>query len=126
MPQQSEITREEQIKYLDGGISRLINQAEKLIDAPMYAEVIEKIKQLKGEARILQAIRKHLTESDLAHWMDRCHELEVKLAEKPEPVRVSIIMEDAKFLALIPFVEDLIPVLKSMNIEVSDGETEEA
>ena len=70
---------------------------------------------------ILQAIRKHLTESDLAHWMDRCHELEAKLAEKPEPVRVSITMEDAKFLALIPFVEDLIPVLKSMNIEVSDN-----
>ena len=30
---------------------------------------------------ILRAIRKHLTESDLAHWMDRCHELEVELAE---------------------------------------------
>ena len=35
---------------------------------------------------MLQAIRKILTESDLAHWMDRCHELEAKLAEKPEPV----------------------------------------
>jgi len=33
-----------------------------------------------------QAIRKILTESDIAHWMDRCHELEAKLAEKPEPV----------------------------------------
>jgi len=30
-----------------------------------------------------QAIRKHLTESDLAHWMDRCHELEAELAKKP-------------------------------------------
>ena len=35
---------------------------------------------------MLQAIRKHLTESDIAHWMDRCYELEAKLAEKPEPV----------------------------------------
>ena len=35
-----------------------------------------------------KAIRKHLTESDIAHWMDRCHELEAKLAEKPVP-RVS-------------------------------------
>ena len=32
-----------------------------------------------------KAIRKHLTESDIAHWMDRCHELEAKLAEKPVP-----------------------------------------
>ena len=32
-----------------------------------------------------EAIRKHLTGSGIAHWMDRCHELEVKLAEKPEP-----------------------------------------
>ena len=35
---------------------------------------------------ILQAIRKHLTESDIAHWMDRCYELEAKLAEKPVTV----------------------------------------
>ena len=35
---------------------------------------------------ILQAIREALTESDIAHWMDRCHELEAKLAEKPVTV----------------------------------------
>ena len=33
----------------------------------------------------LEEREKHLTESDIAHWMDRCHELEAKLAEKPEP-----------------------------------------
>ena len=32
------------------------------------------------------AIREALTESDIAHWMDRCHELEAKLAEKPVTV----------------------------------------
>jgi len=30
----------------------------------------------------LEEREKHLTESDLAHWMDRCHELEVELAKK--------------------------------------------
>ena len=35
---------------------------------------------------ILQAIRKILTESDIAHWMDRCHELEEMLTEKPVAV----------------------------------------
>ena len=30
------------------------------------------------------AIREALTESDIAHWMDRCHELEEMLTEKPK------------------------------------------
>ena len=34
----------------------------------------------------LEEREKHLTESDIAHWMDRCHELEAKLAEKPVTV----------------------------------------
>ena len=38
------------------------------------------------ERTMLQAIREALTESDIAHWMDRCHELEAKLAEKPVTV----------------------------------------
>ena len=80
----SEPTREEQIKYLDGGISRLINQAEKLIDAPMYAEVIEKIKQLKGEARILQAIREALTEKPVTVSMKWIENLEKELWETAE------------------------------------------
>ena len=114
----SEPTREEMVEWIID-IDRKY-RCLCLVHPQFSDPVTEKDKQ------IFQAIRSHLTESDIAHWMDRCHELEVKLAEKPEPVRVSIIMEDAKFLALIPFVEDLIPVLKSMNIEVSDGETEEA
>ena len=53
-----------------------------------YLKLMERPKSLLDfeEIPMLQAIRKHLTESDIAHWMDRCHELEVKLAEKPVTV----------------------------------------
>jgi len=37
----------------------------------------------------LQAIKRHIQESDIAHWMDRCHELEEKLREKPNTPRVN-------------------------------------
>jgi len=57
----------------------------------LYEMTHESCDQYDGEhpkrlREIREAIRKHLTESDIAHWMDRCHELEAKLAEKPVTV----------------------------------------
>ena len=59
-----EITVEEMVEKLDGMISGTIGI---VIDVEFF--------------EFLQAIRSHLMESDIAHWMDRCHELEAELAE---------------------------------------------
>ena len=50
--------------------------------------------------KMLEAIRKHLTESDLAHWMDRCHELEMELAELTKK------LSEVKFDVKNPSVQD--------------------
>ena len=83
---------------------------------------------------ILQAIRKHLTESDLAHWMDRCHELEAKLAEKPVAVSREWIEnkvderhkqhdERGYFDPMLREIriKDFIETLTELDIEVSDN-----
>jgi len=88
-------------------------------DKPITTE--EMVKHLVSET---QCACTPFPEGDVYNHEINCIYCEAirKHLEKPEPrVRVSITMEDAKFLALIPFVEDLIPVLKSMNIEVSDN-----
>ena len=84
----------------------------------------------------LFAIRKHLTESDLAHWMDRCHELEVELAELTKKLsevkfdvqnpnrldmgkpRVSRVFLDYQKYPL--YKDEVIKLLIEYGIEVSD------
>jgi len=78
MPKQSDkegITREKMVGHIDKWIAMHKRDAwEQDADITFWAE---------KEIAMLEAIRKHLTESDLAHWMDRCHELEAELAKKP-------------------------------------------
>ena len=67
----------------------------------------------------IQSIRKHLTESDIAHWMDRCHELEAKLAEKPRVSREKI--KDVMRDNYIPWeLGDFILLLTELGMEVED------
>ena len=60
-------------------VERLGLYLNKLIDVIQAGAKVPIIPEI--DLPMLKAIRKHLLESDLAHWMDRCHELEVELAE---------------------------------------------
>ena len=80
-----EITREECLEWMDFWVKqyKFDYEAIRHIHPNPTAEGIV---YHKKQYSIVKAIRKHLTESDIAHWMDRCHELEAKLAEKPVTV----------------------------------------
>ena len=55
--------------------------SDKITVEEMVKDLDRFIKYADMHLPFLRAIRSHLTESDIAHWMDRCHELEVELAE---------------------------------------------
>ena len=101
-----------------------------------YLKLMERPKSLLDfeEIPMFQAIRKHLTESDIAHWMDRCHELEAKLAEKPVAVSREWIEnkvderhkqhdERGYFDPMLREIriKDFIETLTELGIEVSDN-----
>jgi len=97
----SKPTREEMVKLLNSGEGR-----HAAYSIPLTVE----------NRRILQAIREALTDSDIAHWMDRCHELEVKLAEKPQVSR-----ERLAELCQAHTDGGMVGVLTELGIEVSDN-----
>ena len=81
-----------------------------------------------------EAIRKHLMDSDIVHWMDRCHELEEMLTEKPVAVSREWIEnkvderhkqhdERGYFDPMLREIriKDFIETLTELDIEVSDN-----
>jgi len=102
----------------------------------LYEMTHESCDQYDGEhpkrlREIREAIRKHLTESDIAHWMDRCHELEAKLAEKPVPrvsredVEKAVQSCEQEFPIISKgwdiFEPVIVRILTELDIEVSDN-----
>ena len=64
--------------------------SDKITVEEMVKDLDRFIKYADMHLPFLRAIRSHLTESDIAHWMDRCHELEAELAEKQTVSREQI------------------------------------
>ena len=78
-----------------------------------------------------EAIREALTDSDIAHWMDRCYELKAKLAEKPVPrmsredVEKAVQSCEQEFPIISKgwdiFEPVIVRILTELGIEVSDN-----
>lgn len=70
-----EMTKTEELvkfleKFISGHTSKMHNDFKDF--QPAYEKEVE----------MLTEIKERLDESDIAHWMDRCHELEAELAKR--------------------------------------------
>ena len=116
-------------------VERLGLYLNKLIDVIQAGAKVPIIPEI--DLPMLKAIRKHLLESDIAHWMDRCHELEAELAELTKKLSevkfdvqnpnrldmgkpgVSRVFLDYQKYPL--YKDEVIKLLVEYGIEVSDG-----